>query len=128
MGSARSEASDLESLLQMKSSFNFNILLHSIIIVITILLLCFNIDKMSTIFKRNFPLFIFMIGSLIVSLLEIVLLIVFKAKLSQENRAVVYRASVLSSVLINLYSVCGLYLMYYGHKTIPGLFSNGTHF
>ena len=64
-----------------------------------------------------------MIGSLVISIFEIVLIIIFRAKLRLDNKVEIYRASVISSALINLYSLWGLFLMFYGPKTVPGLFS-----
>ena len=67
-----------------------------------------------------------MIGSLVISIFEIVLTIIFRAKLRLDNKIEIYRASVISSALINLYSLWGLYLMLYGPETVPGLFSHGS--
>lgn len=126
-GSARSGSSDQDDVARIDNSFSFNLLYQSLMLVITVLLICFNIDKMDTVLQKNISLFAFMMGSLVISILEIVLNLIFRAKLRLDNKLKIYRTSVISSVLINLYSLWGFFLMFYGPKTVPGLFSNASH-
>ena len=111
----------------MESAFSFNILMQSFILVITILLICFNLQQIQTIKENNLSLFVFMLGSLLISLLEITATMILKAKLTLGNKTEIYRASVVVSVLLNSYGIWGLYLMLLTPSGIPGLFAQGTH-